>query len=38
MKQTEELQKQQKLSSYELEIHQAQYDLLVAQIALEEAQ
>ena len=35
---TAELQNQTKLSEYELEIQQAKYDLLLAEIALEEAQ
>ena len=35
---TEQLQNQNKLSKYELEIQQAKYDLLLAEIALEEAQ
>ncbi len=35
---TGELQNQTKLSKYELEIQQAKYDLLLAEIALEEAQ
>lgn len=35
---TQHLQEQGKLSEYELKIQQAKYDLLVAQIALEEAQ
>ena len=35
---TKELQNQKELSQYELEIQQAKYDLLLAQIALEEAQ
>ena len=35
---TEQLQNQSKLSKYELEIQQAKYDLLLAEIALEEAQ
>lgn len=35
---TEQLQNQSKLSQYELEIQQAKYDLLLAEIALEEAQ
>jgi t-SNARE complex subunit (syntaxin) len=34
---TEQLQNQTKLSKYELEIQQAKYDLLLAEIALEEA-
>ena len=34
---TEQLQNQSKLSKYELEIQQAKYDLLLAEIALEEA-
>ena len=35
---TEQLQNQSKLSQYELEIQQAKYDLLLAEIALQEAQ
>ena len=35
---TEQLQNQNKLSQFELEIQQAKYDLLLAEIALEEAQ
>ena len=35
---TKELQSKGKLSKYELDIQQAQYDLLLAEIALEEAQ
>ena len=35
---TQQLQDQSKLSQYELEIQQAKYDLLLAEIALEEAQ
>lgn len=35
---TEQLQNKNKLSKYELEIQQAKYDLLLAEIALEEAQ
>lgn len=35
---TQQLQNQSKLSQYELEIQQAKYDLLLAEIALEEAQ
>ena len=35
---TEQLQNQTKLSKFELEIQQAKYDLLLAEIALEEAQ
>ena len=35
---TEELQNKNKLSQYELDIQQAKYDLLLAEIALEEAQ
>ncbi len=35
---TEQLQNQTKLSEYELKIQQAKYDLLLAEIALEEAQ
>ena len=38
IKETEQLQHQNKLSNYELEIQQAKYDLLLAEIALEEAQ
>lgn len=38
IKQTEQLQKQEKLSQAKLEIQQAEYELLLAQIALEEAQ
>lgn len=38
IKETDQLQNQAKLSSYELEIQQAKYDLLLAEIALEEAQ
>ena len=38
IKETNELQNQTKLSNYELEIQQAKYDLLLARIALEEAQ
>ena len=34
---TDQLQKKNRLSSYELEIQQAKYDLLLAEIALEEA-
>ena len=37
IKETQQLQDQSKLSSYELEIQQAKYDLLLAEIALEEA-
>ena len=35
---TDQLQKKNKLSQYELDIQQAKYDLLLAEIALEEAQ
>ena len=35
---TDQLQKKNRLSSYELEIQQAKYDLLLAEIALEDAQ
>ena len=35
---TEQLKNQNKLSKYELDLHQAQYQILQAQIALEEAQ
>ena len=35
---TAQLQDKNKLSTYELEIQQAKYDLLLAEIALEEAQ
>ena len=35
---TEQMQNQSKLSKYELDIQQAKYDLLLAEIALEEAQ
>ena len=35
---TEQMQEQGKLSQYELDIQQAKYDLLLAEIALEEAQ
>jgi len=35
---TKQLQEKNKLSNYELEIQQAKYDLLLAEIALEEAQ
>ena len=35
---TEQLQNQNKLSQYELDIQQAKYDLLLAEIALEDAQ
>ena len=35
---TQQLQNQNKLSQYELDIQQAKYDLLLAEIALEEAQ
>ena len=38
IKETNQLQNQTKLSQYELEIQQAKYDLLLAEIALEEAQ
>lgn len=38
VKETQQLQNQGKLSKYELEIQQAKYDLLLAEIALEEAQ
>lgn len=38
IRETNELQGQTKLSQYELEIQQAKYDLLLAEIALEEAQ
>ena len=38
IQETEQLQNQTKLSNYELEIQQAKYDLLLAEIALEEAQ
>lgn len=38
IQETEQLQNQSKLSNYELEIQQAKYDLLLAEIALEEAQ
>ncbi len=38
IKETEQLQNQSQLSQYELEIQQAKYDLLLAEIALEEAQ
>jgi len=38
IKETNELQNQTKLSQYELDIQQAKYDLLLAKIALEEAQ
>lgn len=37
-KQTEELSKQENLTTYELELQQKKYDLLQAEIALEEAQ
>lgn len=37
-KETAQLQNKSKLSQYELEIQQAKYDLLLAEIALEEAQ
>jgi len=35
---TEQLQNQNKLSKYELDIQQAKYNLLLAEIAVEEAQ
>ena len=35
---TKQLQNQTKLSQYELDIQKAKYDLLLAEIALEEAQ
>jgi hypothetical protein len=35
---TQQLQNKNKLSQYELDIQQAKYDLLLAEIALEEAQ
>lgn len=38
IKETDQLQDKSKLSQYELEIQQAKYDLLLAEIALEEAQ
>ena len=38
IKETDQLQDKSKLSKYELEIQQAKYDLLLAEIALEEAQ
>lgn len=38
IKETEQLQKRSKLSNFELEIQQAKYELLLAEIALEEAQ
>ena len=38
IEETNQLQKQGKLSQFELEIQQAKYDLLLAEIALEEAQ
>ena len=38
IQETEQLQKQTKLSQYELDIQQAKYDLILAEIALEEAQ
>ena len=38
IEETQQMQNQNKLSSYELEIQQAKYDLLLAEIALEEAQ
>ena len=38
IKETDQLQNKSKLSKYELEIQQAKYDLLLAEIALEEAQ
>ena len=38
IEETQQLQNQNKLSQYELEIQQAKYDLLLAEIALEEAQ
>ena len=37
VKETEQLRDQGKLSNYELEVQQAKYDLLLAEIALEEA-
>lgn len=38
IEETQQLQNQSELSQYELEIQQAKYDLLLAEIALEEAQ
>ena len=38
IKETQELQKQQKLSKYELGIQERKYDLLLAELALQEAQ
>ena len=38
IEETQQMQNQNKLSQYELEIQQAKYDLLLAEIALEEAQ
>ena len=38
IKQTQEMQDQEELSKFELELQQARYDLLLAEIALEEAQ
>ena len=38
IRETEQLQKQTRLSNFELEIQQAKYELLLAEIALEEAQ
>ena len=38
IQETEQLQNQSELSKYELEIQQAKYDLVLAEIALEEAQ
>ena len=38
IQETEQLQNQSKLSKYELEIQQAKYDLILAEMALEEAQ
>jgi hypothetical protein len=38
LQETEQLQNQGKLSKYELDMQQAKYDLLLAEIALEEAQ
>ena len=38
MDETEQLQKQAKLSNFELEVQEAKYNLLLAEIALEEAQ
>jgi hypothetical protein len=35
---TEQMQNKNKLSKFELDIQQAKYDLLLAEIALEEAQ